>query len=878
MADCITNVRAALAGSEAARAELEKLPGAAAATESLVGEIIAFASRRRRAYERQGIENVAEAVARDMRIEGEKRLLEAQNAKRAQAMNLLKKAERNRIYERFGAERQADAMQAVLTGIQDNVQGARLGTAQKMDALRQNLTGSLYQDLKRGGLFEALRNADDSLVRDIMREREALNKDSGEAPGLTGNKAARSVAEIVKKHQDIARNLKNAEGALVGENPRYIMAQEWDSYRMNRGSKAQRDEYRAGFVDDAMARTDWDMAFDGQFKGLTPETATADDLADMRGALESYYDAYSSGIHMGFSDEDPVGYAFQGPRNKAKSLSQRRVLVLKDADATFEMVQKYGASDFPAQIFSELDRAARDIALMRDWGTNPRAAFEDDLRRLAEGDRRSLQAAKLTPNGGLLDAIWREIDGSVNSPVSHFWARFMANTRAVITMAKLGGMLLSQFTDTATYASSVRRQGSPALAGMAESIANLTRGMAPEDSALFRMEAGAIMDGLLGDINARFSIDTGLGRGMTKYMNLFMKMTGAQWWDNAQRSGAIQGFSARLAGVSGQGWGQMGETMQRLLSKYDFDAPRWEALRSAPLDTVNGRQYLTDRGIEQISDDAIKAMLGKPDASAATVARERNKLLRDFGAMMADQASEMVLQPGALERAILKQGLRPGTFGGEVARSVTQFKSFTATYINRVIGRELYASGSVDYAGLAGVVLASSVIGGGVFYLKQYAKGRDPSDMTNKMIEGDAETIAKFGAAAMSQGGGLGVLGDVLFADYRKFGGGLGDVLLGPLAGSASDLVGVLVNGTLGQAKGDVKFKTVLADAFKVVRENTPFNNLFYTKPAWDYLLTYRLQEAINPGYLRRMEQRMKKDDGITFMFPPSEYATGLPF
>jgi hypothetical protein len=224
----------------------------------------------------------------------------------------------------------------------------------------------------------------------------------------------------------------------------------------------------------------------------------------------------------------------------------------------------------------------------------------------------------------------------------------------------------------------------------------------------------------------------------------------------------------------------MGETMQRLLSKYDFDAARWEALRSAPLDTVNGRQYLTDRGIEQISDDAIKAMLSKPDASAAIIMRERGKLLRDFGAMMADQASEMQLQPGVVERAILKRGTRPGTFEGEALRSMIQFKSFTATYVNRIIGRELYASGSVDYAGLIGVVLATTAIGGGVVYLKQYAKGRDPSEMTSRLAEGDAKTIATFAAAAMSQGGGLGVLGDILFADYTKMGTGLAGVVVGP--------------------------------------------------------------------------------------------------
>jgi hypothetical protein len=41
--------------------------------------------------------------------------------------------------------------------------------------------------------------------------------------------------------------------------------------------------------------------------------------------------------------------------------------------------------------------------------------------------------------------------------------------------------------------------------------------------------------------------------------------------------------------------------------------------------------------------------------------------------------------------------------------------------------------------------------------------------------------------------------------------------------------------------------------------------NLFYTRAALDYLIIYRIQEALNPGFLRRMEQRAERDNGQTY-------------
>mgnify|MGYP001594006474 CR=1 FL=1 len=49
-----------------------------------------------------------------------------------------------------------------------------------------------------------------------------------------------------------------------------------------------------------------------------------------------------------------------------------------------------------------------------------------------------------------------------------------------------------------------------------------------------------------------------------------------------------------------------------------------------------------------------------------------------------------------------------------------------------------------------------------------------------------------------------------------------------------------------------------------------PGINLFYTRAALDYLILYQMQESINPGYLRRMERRIEKENGQKFFLPPS--------
>jgi hypothetical protein len=119
--------------------------------------------------------------------------------------------------------------------------------------------------------------------------------------------------------------------------------------------------------------------------------------------------------------------------------------------------------------------------------------------------------------------------------------------------------------------------------------------------------------------------------------------------------------------------------------------------------------------------------------------------------------------------------------------------------------------------------------------------------------------------AAMTQGGGLGIYGDFMFGESNRFGGGLWSTALGPAAGAVNDVYDLYQCAKSGDDPS--------AQALRVAMSNTPFLNLFYTRTALDYLLLYRLQEAMNPGYLRRMQRRVEQDNSQTFWLPPSEVA-----
>jgi hypothetical protein len=158
-------------------------------------------------------------------------------------------------------------------------------------------------------------------------------------------------------------------------------------------------------------------------------------------------------------------------------------------------------------------------------------------------------------------------------------------------------------------------------------------------------------------------------------------------------------------------------------------------------------------------------------------------------------------------------------------------------------------------------MVALATIGG---YLsgavKDMLKGRTPKPLIDRDTGGiNTKTLND----AALRGGGLGILGDLLFNEYdRQYQSFLGTAA-GPVVGQLDPLANIITKVRQGEEAGP--------ETVKFIQNNLPLANLFYIRPVLDYLLFWNLQEALSPGSLRRTEKKVEEVNQQKFFVKPSE-------
>jgi hypothetical protein len=754
----------------------------------------------------------ADAALKAARELGDQAKLAALIEKRSRALNVLRKQER--MARTTGKPNRAvRSYQEIMVGSQDEFYGSADSVDANAHGLEAELVGPMLAELRTAGLDQLIRRGGKDFERDVAREMFRLtNKEGVES----GNKYAVDAAKIIAKYQEAARKLQNDAGAWIGKLDGYITRQSHDQYRIRKaGYEAWRNEI---------------------ITRLDPKTF--DEIDNPEKFLKKAYDGLSSGIHTTAQGEWLGG--FKGPGNLAKRASQERVLHFKSADDWFDYNERFGTRDLFESILGTLQHGARNAAIMRKFGTNPEAAFVADMTQLAErardaGDFKASDTFKAAAQkSGKLGRQFSVISGEVNIAGDVTWAQVGSVARSLLTMSKLGGVVLSSFPDIAVKASSLRHHGINYLEAVGDGFASVLRGRGSKEQREIADLIGVGLDGTLGSVFQRFgSHDTVPGR-MSKLMNTFMKWNLLSYWTDAQATGVGLMLSRNLANNSKKAFAKLDPDLQRSLGRYGITPEDWDVARASEMRVADGGNFLTP---DRITDAEVG---------------------RKFRSYLVDSTNEAMTMAGAYERAITTGGTQRGTLMGEALRYVMQFKSYGITFASRHIGRELRRKGHVDFTGLAALLVTSTAMGYVSMQAKELSKNRTPRTAE------DLGGWAKIFTASMVQGGGLGIYGDFLFGQYnRVLGGGL-ETLLGPAAGEASDALKMLAKITSGQ------WEDLPADALRFAKDNTPFINLFYTRMGLDMLVLYDLQERMSPGYLRRMERKIKKDNGQRFILPPS--------
>jgi len=196
------------------------------------------------------------------------------------------------------------------------------------------------------------------------------------------------------------------------------------------------------------------------------------------------------------------------------------------------------------------------------------------------------------------------------------------------------------------------------------------------------------------------------------------------------------------------------------------------------------------------------------------------------------------------------------------ATSFFMFKSFPISVIMNHLAPAIRSLRQGDPRHLAAVIVGTTSLGAAVIQTKQMLSGKTPRDFDDP----------KFWMAAMLQGGGAGLFGDFMFADYSRFGRSPITELTGPLGGLLDD-IGRATKGNMDRFI-DGKDPNFLRDIFRVAKRNTPGVNLWYSRLIVERLLFDQLEMMIDPKFNKRrrqFERRIKKQTGQEFWWKKGE-------
>ncbi|QXH68613.1 hypothetical protein [Pseudomonas asgharzadehiana] len=777
-------------------------------------------------------------------------LIEKRNA----LLNLRRRGEIVSFVRGSFADRPDLGIESLLVGTNLSRQGSRMSVAAEQKALGDAYIGGFIHDLERQDLTGILAKGDSDV--DIA---DALWKIGTSQDTSKLNDQVVSIARAIQKYQEAARIDANRAGANIGNLPGYIARQSHDGEKI--GS----------------------AGFDKWLEEIQPrlDPRTFEDVTNPAQFLRGVYDGLVSGDHLKAPGDKPSN-GFKGPANIAKKVSQERVLHFKDGVAWHEYNTMFGTGNLRESVLRGLDMAGQNTGIMRRLGTNPEANLNMAMDILAEDVRKSGDPKALTnfntARGNMIANRFAEVSGATRIPGNAWAARISANVRAWQSLSKLGGALLSSFADLPVAASEMRYQGKSFLGSLGEMTAGLAKGRGSLEQREILSSFGVYGDAMRGEIMRRFSADDSVGGKMSRGMSLFFKLNGLSWWTDANKASAGLMMAHNLAQNKGRAWGGMDTGLRRTLELYDLDAGKWDLLRGMDTRMADGRDYMTTDGIPGIPDERISAYLADQGrkVSDAAVRETREGLERSLRAYVNDRVSYAVLEPDARTRSIMNQGTRPGTIMGDLNRFMTQFKSFPAAYMQKTLGRELYGrgyaptplgegyrgskdliaalrNGNGERLAMAQLLLWTTAFGYLSMSAKDAVKGRQPRPADDP----------KTWIAAMTQGGGFGIMGDFMFGEVSRFGNKPLETLAGPTLGTAANVIDLWAKVRSGD--------DAASSALRLAQNNTPFLNLFYTRIAMDHLFLWSVQEAMNPGSLRRTEQRIQQENGQKFLVKPSQ-------
>lgn len=681
-------------------------------------------------------------------------------------------------------------------------------------------------------------------TRNPVSLRAMIAELHGEA---TGDVEAIAVAKAVRDAFDAMRQQFNAAGGLIAK------LEDWGlPHSHNRAAirKAGFDRWAA----EVAPRLAWDKISD-DFTGRP--LAGAGEMPTPANAERFLREAWSN-IVFGRVSEDGEKVVREGAalwRRRA----QPRVLPFRSADSWIEYNKRFGSGDPYASIIGHAQRMARDIALVREFGPDPREGFRQ-RKQMALGRARELGdadlAQKIEGSAAHGERMLNIISGSLvpAGPFQEAFASLMSTTRHVLTAALLDRAIISALSDLNSVRVAAKAVGMHPGGVLSRHVKLLASSLSRDEAA----RAGWIADTLAdpGAALSRFQAEVPPAIFAERLSSAVLRVQGLSYWTDQAKIAFQMEMAGLFADHAGKRIADIPEPLRSLLWEKGITDAEWLAL------TDPETLFRTTNGATFASPIYWRAGT-KMEASAA------DDLFARIQGLVEEQTEFAVPTGSTWARAHIEGMAPPGSIGYEIAKSGLMFKSFAMTFTVNQVRRIMSPP-----AGTHAMAYALDMAGGAIIMaavslqLLEIASGNDPIAMDRP----------DFWAAAALRSGSFGLLGDALAATNNP-GRGLADYFGGPIVGLIENTADLTLGNALQAATGqDPHF---VREAARYIDRYLPGGDLPPVGLAIDRLLIDRLVVALDPKSVEALidlsQERSKRFENGTFWLPMKTAPTRPP-
>jgi hypothetical protein len=695
----------------------------------------------------------------------------------------------------------------------------------RIDTVRMLLHNSVNEFLEKSG-YKGV---------GIIRERAHLDGTLKALFDEGGSRTDKQLAKSLKEMSRLRTMLLREGGLSVAHDPLWRLPQNHSRAKIKEAGAAAWVEHHMG-----EGILDWDRMKD--FNDNLPIVGAVKKNEVLQKVFRSIISDGANSIVPGARVDASLSTRLERPR----------VMHYANSKAWKASMESYGEGDMFEQISMFIETSATDIAMVQKLGPNPKSGLAfaidtalkhadtvqptgmGDKHKVAPGREASLKA-RVESSANAANSGFEILAGANAMTEENILGRTAAGSRNILISSLLGGTpLVSVPSDQVSMALAANRNGMRGHAVIARTLKQLNPLSAKDRQA--GRSSGMVLETLISRASAsrRFVGDV-MAPGLTRAIadvstraSFLSQTTRAAKWAMGME------FQSTLARSANRTFKSLDKNLRISMERNGITEQDWDAIRATPIHDPSGFNQLR-----------VVDIIKRTDISDG----EKIRLHGLVGDMMNKIILEGVPEATTLSGVTLGKNVKRGTPVGEVTAFAAMLKSFPVA-IYQLHLREYYRNNPGYLPAYTLGMMGAGVL---AMQLGAISTGKDPYDMA------DPKT---WGAGAL-KGGGLGILGDFLFSNLNRFGGGMADTLAGPFFGLASDATNLSIGNISQMLSGENTNLT--AEAVEFINNWTPGTRTWYARLLKERLLVDRIRQEVDPRARTKMlrrEQKQQTEEG----------------